>query len=68
VRHGQELIRHHRVSDATFQAVLKQLGVQGITELTATMGYYAMLGFALNALEVAPEKPLLPVFTEGAQA
>jgi 4-carboxymuconolactone decarboxylase len=61
VRYGQELIRQHRVSEGTFQAALTQLGVQGLTELTATMGYYAMLGFALNAFEVEPDKPLLPV-------
>jgi 4-carboxymuconolactone decarboxylase len=61
VRYGQELVRNRRVSDATFQAVLKRLGEQGITELTATMGYYTMLGFALNAFDVQPENPLLPV-------
>lgn len=61
VRYGQELVRNRRVSDATFQAVIKRLGQQGITELTATMGYYTMLGFALNAFEVQPEKPLLPM-------
>jgi 4-carboxymuconolactone decarboxylase len=61
VRYGQELVRNRRVSDATFEAVLKRFGNQGIAELTATMGYYIMLGFALNAFEVQPEKPLLPV-------
>jgi 4-carboxymuconolactone decarboxylase len=61
VRFGQELVRNRRVSDATFQAVLKHLGHQGITELTATMGYYTMLGFALNAFDVQPEEPLLSV-------
>jgi 4-carboxymuconolactone decarboxylase len=61
VQYGQELIRHHRISETTFEAALKQLGEQGITELTAMMGYYAMLGFALNAFDVQPEKPLLPM-------
>jgi 4-carboxymuconolactone decarboxylase len=61
VRYGQELVRNRRVGDATFQAVINRLGQQGITELTATMGYYMLLGFALNAFEVQPEKPLLPV-------
>ena len=59
VRYGQELICNRRLSDATFQPVLKHLGPQGITELPATMAYYAMLGFALNALNVQPEQPLL---------
>jgi 4-carboxymuconolactone decarboxylase len=61
VRYAQELVRTRRISDTTFAAVLKRLGPQGITELTATMGYYAMLGFALNAFDVQPEKPLLPI-------
>jgi len=50
-----------RVSDATFRAVLKRLRPQGLTELTVTMGCYAMLEFALNAFDVQPEQPLLPV-------
>ena len=37
-------------------------GEQGVTELTATMGYYGMLACALNAFEVepAPDAPSLP--------
>jgi 4-carboxymuconolactone decarboxylase len=61
VCYGQELIRNRRVSDATFEHVLRRFGNQGIAELAATMGYYTMLGFALNAFEVQPETPLLPV-------
>jgi 4-carboxymuconolactone decarboxylase len=61
VRYGQELMRNRRASDATFQAVLKRFGNQGIIELTATLGHFTMLGFALNAIEVQAEKPLLPV-------
>lgn len=59
VRYVQELVRNRRVSEATFQAVRKRLGQQGITELTATIGYYAMLGCALYASDVQPETPLL---------
>lgn len=61
VRYGQELVRKHQVSEGTFQAALSRLGNQGITELTATMGYYTLLGFALNAFDIQPEKPLLPL-------
>jgi 4-carboxymuconolactone decarboxylase len=37
-------------------------GEKGVTELTATMGYYGMLACALNAFEVepAPDAPRLP--------
>ena len=62
VRYGRELFRDHRVSDATFAAAKERFGEQGITELTATMGYYGMLACALNAFEVepAPGTPALP--------
>ena len=43
-----------RVSDAAFARVERRFGAQGVTELTATMGYYAMLACALNAFEVEP--------------
>jgi hypothetical protein len=55
VCYARELVGKRRVSEPTFQAVLKRLGPQGITELTATMGCYAMLGFALNAFDVQPD-------------
>ena len=62
IRYGRELFRDHRISDETFLAAKKRFGDQGITELTATMGYYGMLACALNAFEVepAPGTPRLP--------
>lgn len=62
VRYCRELFRDHRVSAAAFDAAKARFGVQGVTELTATMGYYAMLACALNAFEVtpAPDAPRLP--------
>lgn len=62
VRFGRELFRDHRVSDATFQAAHARFGNQGVTELTATMGYYGMIACALNTFEVkpAPGTPRLP--------
>ncbi len=62
VRYGRELFRDHRISDETFVAARQRFGDQGITELTATMGYYGMLACALNAFEVepAPGTPRLP--------
>ena len=63
-RYCQELIRNKRVSAETFQQAHQRLGDQGITELTATVGYYTMLACVLNAMEVEPEagvKPLLPL-------
>ena len=51
-----------RVSDNTFGKAEARFGVKGVTELTATMGYYAMLACALNTFEVepAPDAERLP--------
>ena len=40
------------MSDATYQAALNHFGVQGVVELVATLGYFAMLAFPLNAFEI----------------
>ena len=62
VGYGREILRNHRVSDDTFAAAKAKFGEQGITELTATFGYYGMLACALNAFEVqpSPDLPQLP--------
>lgn len=58
----------HRVSDPTFAAVLDRFGVQGAVELAATLGYFAMIAFPLNAFEMemaaeqlAKRKPFKPL-------
>ncbi|MFB3119182.1 MAG: hypothetical protein ACE1Y2_01480 [Stenotrophomonas maltophilia] len=49
----------------TFQAVLELLGSQGLVELTTLLGFYTMLAFNANAVELGlPEhlaEPTLPV-------
>lgn len=55
VKYACETIRDHKVSDITFRKALQHFGSQGITELTATIGYYAMLAGVLNAFEVEPD-------------
>jgi 4-carboxymuconolactone decarboxylase len=52
VNYGREFFRTHQVSQATFDAALAQLGVQGLIELTNLMGYYALLAFNVNAFGV----------------
>ena len=54
IGYGREMFENKRVSDATFDAARERFGVQGVTELTATMGYYGMLACALNTFEVEP--------------
>lgn len=62
VGYGREILGEHRVSEGTFAAAKAQFGEQGVTELTATFGYYSMLACALNAFEVLPsaDMPQLP--------
>jgi 4-carboxymuconolactone decarboxylase len=50
--YARELLHSHRASEATFQALYARLGERGIVELTATIGYYAMLACTLNAFDV----------------
>jgi 4-carboxymuconolactone decarboxylase len=56
VDYGRQLFDDHRVTDATFAAARETFGVRGVTELTATIGYYAMLACVLNAFEVLPDE------------
>jgi len=57
VKYVQELLRSRRVSESTFKALIDRLGVRGLVELTATIGYYAMLACTLNAFDVASTSP-----------
>jgi 4-carboxymuconolactone decarboxylase len=52
VRYARELLRDHEAQDETFAAVLERYGEAGAIELTATIGYYAMMACLLNALEI----------------
>ena len=62
---GTEFFQTHRISQKTFDAALAQFGPQGLVELTTLMGFYAMLAFNANAVDLGlPEKitePPLPV-------
>ncbi len=62
ITYGRELLGASRVSDRTFYDARAKFGEQGVTELTATLGYYRMLACALNAFEVEPPDgtPRLP--------
>ena len=62
---GMELFRSKRVSQDTFSAVHDALGTQGLVELTTLYGFYTMLAFNANAVEMdlplASTEPPLPV-------
>jgi 4-carboxymuconolactone decarboxylase len=55
VGYASELLVTHRADPQTVAALRARLGVQGVVELTATIGYYAMLACTLNAFDVRPE-------------
>lgn len=64
VQYTQELLRNHKISDATFNAVKNRFGVQKTVELTALIGHYLLVGQILAAFEVELPpgvKPELPV-------
>jgi 4-carboxymuconolactone decarboxylase len=52
ISYVQELLREHRASEVTFQALYGRLGEKGLVELTATIGYYSMVACTLNAFDL----------------
>ena len=54
VDYVHQLLVTHRVQDATVAALQARLGLRGVVDLTATIGYYAMLACTLNAFDVRP--------------
>jgi 4-carboxymuconolactone decarboxylase len=52
VDYTRQLMRAHRVDQATFSALEKRYGAQWLVELTATMGYFALVSGIANAFEV----------------
>ena len=53
----REMIHNHRVSEPTFQAIHGRFGDKGMVELSATIGYYAMLACTLNTFDVYTATP-----------
>jgi 4-carboxymuconolactone decarboxylase len=52
VLYVHELLRNHKISDATFNAVKDRFGMQKTLELTALIGHYLLVGQILTAFEV----------------
>jgi len=49
---ADQLARTGRLTDATYKAAHELLGDVGVVELVSLCGYYALVSFTLNALEV----------------
>jgi len=54
VGYVRALLETNRVDEPTFEALRELVGEQGIVDLTGLVGYYATVGFTLNAFEVPP--------------
>jgi 4-carboxymuconolactone decarboxylase len=52
VEFTQQLIRKHRVDDASFKALQQRFGNDGLIQLTGAIGYYSMLAMTVNACEL----------------
>jgi 4-carboxymuconolactone decarboxylase len=64
VRFGRELFRDKKLRSRTFAQALKLFGRQGVLNLAALMGNYAMTAVILNTVnqQLHPDqKPLLPI-------
>ena len=58
--YAAELNATHFVSDATHRRARDLLGVVGVVELTALVGYYGMVAATPNAHELLPPPELPP--------
>jgi 4-carboxymuconolactone decarboxylase len=59
----RQLMRKHRIDDATAKALIARFGNDGFIQLTGAIGYYSMLAMTVNAceLEAAPGAEVLKV-------
>jgi len=59
----RQLLRKHRVDEASASSLRRRFGDQGFIELTGAIGYYSMLAMTVNAseLEAAPGAEMLQV-------
>ena len=67
VEFTRQLMRKHRVDDASAQALRARLGDEGFIQLTGTIGYYSLLAMTVNAceLEAAPGAEVLALRETG---
>jgi 4-carboxymuconolactone decarboxylase len=50
----RQLLRKHRVDDASVRSLQRRFGNEGFIELTGAIGYYSMLAMTVNACELEP--------------
>ena len=52
VAFAHQLVNDHRIDDAVFERLRAALGPQQLADLVGTIGYFSMIGHALNAFDV----------------
>jgi 4-carboxymuconolactone decarboxylase len=59
----RQLLRKHRIDEATFAALRRRFGDDELIQLTSAIGYYSMLAMTVNAceLEAASDAEVLKV-------
>ena len=63
VEFTRQLLRRHRIDEATAGSLRRRFGDDGFIQLTGAIGYYSMLAMTVNAceLEAAPNAEVLKV-------
>jgi len=63
VEFTRQLLRKHRIDEATAASLRRRFGDDGFIQLTGAIGYYSMLAMTVNAceLEAAPNAEVLKV-------
>ena len=56
-RFCSEILETHEAGDETYADVLDALGLEGVVEMTALVGYYALLAMVLKTFRIEPEGP-----------
>jgi 4-carboxymuconolactone decarboxylase len=52
VEFTRQLLRRHRVDEASFKKMQARFGDDGLIQLTGAIGYYSMLAMTVNACEL----------------
>jgi len=61
IRYVRELLHSNRVTNHAFEALRAIVGDRGLVDLTGLVGYYAVVGFTLNAFEIEPPEGAEPL-------
>ena len=60
VRYTQQLLRDHKITDATYKAVVDRFGIEDTVNLTGLIGHYLLVGQILAAFEVELSPEMAP--------